>query len=203
MTSVTRRSALWAIFALVAAIAGAFVLVPRLSGPDYAGTAEEEVISVDSSTRTALMEAADRFLEADPRLNEGDLLAADEPGLNPRVFCHEDLIEVRRKGPRLLVGVMTWCEELARRGNRLVSGTGYGAPQLLTMESVNGRFTVQHVDEPTDGEANISTTRAMFSPEGAPRAIEMAGAGWDPENGIYEEARRTFGLPPDAKVVNP
>ena len=98
---------------------------------------------------------------------------------------------------------MTWCEELARSGNNLVTGTGYGAPQLLTMESVNGRFNVQHVDQPLDGSANIPTTRTMFSPAGAPRALELVGAGSDLEDGNRKEARKTFGLPPDAKVVFP
>ncbi|WP_433412237.1 hypothetical protein ACQP1V_24980 [Microtetraspora malaysiensis] len=202
MTRLSRRPLAWAIVVLVlAVVAGGIVMIPRLSGPDLAGTAQEQVISVDSSTRSALMEAADHFLETDPARNKGSFLATDKPALHPRMFCHEDLIEVRRKDPRLLVGLMAWCEELARSGDKLVAGSGYGVPLLLTMQSVNGRFTVQHVDEPGDGDANIPTIRAMFSPEGAPRAIELAGAGSDMEKGIRQEARRTFGLPPDAKVV--
>lgn len=203
MTSLIRRPATWAIVALALVVAGAVLLVPRLSGPDVAGTAQEEVISVDSPTRTALMEAADHFLETDPGLNQGNYLATTQPALKPRVFCREDLIEVRRKDPRLLVGLMTWCEELARSGNNLVTGTGYGTPQLLTMESVNGRFTVQHVDQPPDGSGNTATTRTMFSPAGAPRALELEGAGSDLEEGIRKEARKTFELQPDAKVVFP
>lgn len=205
MTRLNIRPLAWAIGVLVpAVVAGGVVMILRLSGPDLTGTAQEQVISVDSSTRSALMEAADHFLETDPARNKGNLLATDKPALHPRMFCHEDLIEVRRKDPQLLlVGLMAWCEELARSGEKLVAGSGYGVPLLLTMQSVNGGFTVQHVDEPADGDENIPTTRAMFSPEGAPRAIELAGAESDLEKGIREEARRTFGLPPDAKALLP
>ncbi|GAA4593993.1 hypothetical protein GCM10023194_59740 [Planotetraspora phitsanulokensis] len=178
------------------------MLVPRLSGSDLAGTAQEQVISVDSSTRTALMDAADHFLETDPARSEYGYLVNEKPALHPRMFCHEDLIEVRRKDPQLLVGLIAWCEELARSGHTLVVGTGYGGPLLLTMQSVNGRFIVQHVDEPTDGAGYESSTRALFSPEGAPRAIGLEGAGSDLEKEIYAEARRTFGLPQDAEVVS-
>ncbi|MEV7804593.1 hypothetical protein AB0O28_16755 [Microbispora sp. NPDC088329] len=201
MTRLSRRPLAWAILVLVVAVAGGVVLIPRLSGPDLPGTASEQVISVDSSTRTALMATADHFLETDSVRNEGNYLAAAQSALHPRMFCEEDLIEVRRKDARLLVGLVARCEELARSGDKLVSGTGYGVPLLLTMESVNGRFAVRHVDEPADGAEYASSTRALFSPEGAPRAIELAGAGWDMENSIYPEARRTFGLPPDARVV--
>ncbi|GII52432.1 hypothetical protein Pth03_08210 [Planotetraspora thailandica] len=199
MPSRTRHKAAWAVVVLLLAVGGAVLLVPRLSKPDLAGTAREQVVTVDPPTRTVLMEAADHFLETDPGRNEHNFLAAEKPDLRPRVFCREELIEVRRKDPQLLVGLMAWCEELARSGGTLTLGSGYAVPLLLTMESVGGRYAVRDVEEPLDGEANIPTTRAMFSPEGAPRAIELASAGSDMK-GVRAEARKAFGLPPDAPI---
>ncbi|WP_433245910.1 hypothetical protein ACQPYK_44300 [Streptosporangium sp. CA-135522] len=185
--------------ALVVAAVAWSALQPFWS--DVAGTAKEEVVSVDSSTREALLEAADRFLETDPDRVGSYALANDRPDLSPRVFCHEEFIEVRRKSSQLLLGIVAACEELARSGTLLVGGSGYRTSLLLTVESVDGRLTIRQVEEASDGDLNVPSVREMFSPRGAPRALELAATGSDMHSVVREEAREAFGLPADADVT--
>ncbi|WP_433367458.1 hypothetical protein [Streptosporangium sp. CA-115845] len=117
------------------------------------------------------------------------------------MFCHEEFVEVRRTSSQLLLGVVAVCEELARSGTLLVGGTGYRTSLLLTVESVNGGFTVRQVEEPLDGDLNIPSVREMFSPGGAPRALELAATGSDMHDVVREEAREVFGLPSDTDVT--
>ncbi|WP_030918214.1 hypothetical protein [Streptosporangium amethystogenes] len=185
--------------ALVVAVVAWSVLQPRW--PDVAGTAKEEIVSVDSSTRAAFLEAADRFLETDPDRVGNYVLASDRPDLSPRVFCHEEFVEVRRKNRQLLLGIVAACQELARSGPLLVGGSGYRTVLLLTVESVDGRLTVRQVEEPLDGDLNIPSVREMFSPRGAPRALELVATGSGMHDVVEEEAREVFGLPSDTDVT--
>ncbi|MBG0814157.1 hypothetical protein [Planomonospora sp. ID82291] len=184
---------------VIAAVAWSVVLRPYWSGVE--GKAGEEVVPVDASTREALLGAADRFLETDPGRVGGYVLAVDRPDLAPRVFYHEEFVEVRRKGPRLLLGIVAACEELARSGSLLIGGSGYRTSLLLTVEPVGGRFAVRRAEEPLDGDLNRPSVLAMFSPEGAPRALELEATGSDMHDALEEEARRAFALPPDTAVT--
>lgn len=196
-----RRSALWVSAAVALAVAAVAWSLLQPSWSDVAGTAKEEVVSVDSSTRGALLEVADRFLETDPDRVGSYVLASDRPDLSPRVFCHEEFVEVRRKSSQLLLGIVAACEELARSGTLLVGGSGYRTSLLLTIESVDGRLTVRQVEEPLDGDLNVSSVRELFSPRGAPRALELAATGSDMHDVVEEEAREVFGLPTDTDVT--
>ncbi|GAA2213053.1 hypothetical protein GCM10009850_085150 [Nonomuraea monospora] len=167
-------------------------------GPDATGKATEEVLEVGSAKRAALMAAADRFLETDPRRNAYNVLAKEMPELGPRTFCREEFIEVRRKDPRLLLlGIVAACQEYARRGGVLVTGSGFRSPLLLTVEPVGAGFAVREVEEPLDGDMNWPTVRAMFSPGGAPRALDLQAEGAYLHRAIEADARRAWGLPHD------
>lgn len=201
MAASGRRSAVWvsAAVALVVAVVAWSALQPSWS--DATGTAGEEVVSVDSSTREALLEAADRFLETDPDRVGSYVLVSGRPDLSPRVFCHEEFVEVRRKSSQLLLGIVAACEELARSGTLLVGGSGYRTSLLLTVEPGDGRLTVRQVKEPLDGDLNVPSVRELFSPLGAPRALELAATGSEMHDVVEEEAREAFGLPSDTDVT--
>ncbi|MBT2231777.1 hypothetical protein [Nonomuraea sp. NEAU-A123] len=188
--------------AVVLAIAGTVWVVPRLFASDVAGTAPEEVISVNPGMRATLLEVADRYLEKDSD-RVGVVLASERPELNPKMFCHEELIEVRRRDHQLLLGLVAGCEELARSGNVLIEGGGAILPLLLTVQPADGRFSVVHVQESEDGALYSSSIRKMFSPDGAPRALELSGDGRETSEAVREEARWVFGLPLDAPVTIP
>lgn len=196
-----RRLPVWVSGALALAImvVAWSVLQPIWSG--VTGKAEEEVVWVDSSTREALIEVADRFLETDSDRVGNYVLASDRPDLNPRVFCHEEFVEVRRKGSDLLLGIVAACEELARSGTLLVGGSGYRTSLLLTVESADGRLAVRQVKEPLDGDLNTPSVREMFSFWGAPRALRLEATGSDMHDVVREAACEVFGLPSDTDVT--
>ncbi|MER5647799.1 hypothetical protein [Streptosporangium sp. NPDC002524] len=173
--------------------------------PDLTGLAREEVLTLDASTRATFLRVIDDYLRTAPERVGNTFLAQEKPELDPRTFCHEDLVEIRRKSANAyLVGVVATCEEFARSGDVLLTGTGFRSPLLVTLEATGGRFEVRHVEEPGDGAMNLPSVRAMFSPDGAPRAHELSGNG---SPGLTEstrdEARRAFGLPPTAKITHP
>lgn len=201
MTLSRRRPALWAIIAVILASAGVVWVVPRLFESD-AGTAPEEVVSVGSAMRATLLEVADRYLEKNSA-RVGTVLASEKPELNPKLFCDEELIEVRRRDPQLLLGLVAWCEELARSGNVLIEGGGAITPLLLAVQPADGHFSVVQVKESEDGALSVPSIRKMFSPDGAPQALELSGAGRETSDALREEARWTFGLPLDAPVTFP
>ncbi|GAA4936237.1 hypothetical protein GCM10023334_045090 [Nonomuraea thailandensis] len=204
-----RRRAVWAGAALAVAVA-AIALPDRGSfRAGVTGTAVEEVLRVDSATRAALLEAADRHLETDPGRVGQYLLITERPELRPRVFCREEFVEVRRKDPHLLLGVVAACLELARSGAGLVGGSGFHSPLLLTVEragerageQAGERFAVREVEEPLDGDMNLPSIRRMFSPEGAPRAVDLEAGGRETQQALDDEACRVFGLPAGTEVT--
>jgi hypothetical protein len=130
------------------------------------------------------------------------LLAGSSPELKPRSFCDVRLIETRQRGADLLVGVEAFCEELARRGNALVRGTGASGGLLLTLRTNDATRTVVHVEEPGLGPDYTASLDRMFTEAGRAeldRAVDRRGGSG--EEWAYTEARRVFGLPPGAPVV--
>ncbi|MGJ6961077.1 hypothetical protein ACSDR0_04145 [Streptosporangium sp. G11] len=184
-------------------VAGLQAWEPRR--PDLTGLAREEVLTLDASTRATFLRVVDDHLQTAPERVGNTFLTQERPELDPRMFCHEELVEIRRKSANAyLVGVVAMCEEFARSGDALLSGTGFRVPLLVTLEAAGGRFEVRHVREAGDGAENLPSIRAMFSPDGAPRAHELGGHG---SPGLAErtgdEARRAFGLPSTAKIIHP
>ncbi|MEV7908554.1 hypothetical protein, partial [Streptomyces anulatus] len=106
--------------ALALGIAG--WMIWQLQEPDSTGLAREQVVVIGPKTRAALMDAVDRYLETtDPKREKPQVLAALKPELKPKMFCHEDLVEVRQKGEnQQLVGLAASCEEYAKIGQRLL-----------------------------------------------------------------------------------
>ncbi|MEU4540118.1 hypothetical protein AB0G15_35290 [Streptosporangium sp. NPDC023825] len=188
---------------IVLGAAGLWALESRES--DRTGLAREEILTLDASTRATFLQVVDDHLQTAPERVGDTFLTDEKPELGPRTFCHEDLIEIRRKSANAyLVGVVATCEEFARSGDTLLSGTGFRSPLLVTLEAAKGRFEVRHVEETGDGSMNLPSIRAMFSPEGAPRAHELSGYGSpDLPEGTGDEARLAFGLPLTAKIVHP
>ncbi|TYB56364.1 hypothetical protein FXF51_43835 [Nonomuraea sp. PA05] len=197
-----RWRAVWVGIALTCAVAAVALPDHGWFGPDATGEATEEVLEVGSAKRAALMAAADRFLETDPRRNAHNVLAEEMPELGPRTFCREEFVEVRRKDPRLLLGIVAACEEYARHGGVLVTGSGFRAPLLLTVEPAGKGFVVRAVEEPLDGDMNWPSVRTMFSPGGAPRALDLQAEGSYLHRAIEEDARRAWGLPEGTEVSN-
>jgi hypothetical protein len=73
-------------------------------------------------------------------------LAAERPDLRPRWFCAERVIEIRRAGDELAVGLDVRCEEYARWGETLVTGTGGHGPQLALLSGGPDRYVVRRIE---------------------------------------------------------
>ncbi len=175
----------------------------QLQEPDSTGLAREQVVAIGPKTRVALMDAVDRYLETpDPKREQPHILAALKPELNPRTFCHENLVEVRQKSDsQQLVGLAVACEEYARSDKKLLASSQYQALALLTVDSTGGHYQVVEVQEALEGDLLRSSVREMFSRDGAPRALEINDSGFPAlveEN--RTEGRKAFGLPQNAEI---
>ncbi|MER7210937.1 hypothetical protein [Streptosporangium sp. NPDC000239] len=186
---------------LVVGVAG--WMIWQLQEPDSTGLAREPVVVVGDKTRASLMEAIDRYLEtADPKREKPQVLAALKPELKPRMFCHENLVEVRKKSEsQQLVGIAASCEEYARVGQKLLASSQYKNLSLLTVEPNGETYRVIDIQEALEGDLVRSSVREMFSAEGAPRALEISDSDFSAlseENRV--EGRKVFGLPPNAEI---
>ncbi|MEV7007078.1 hypothetical protein [Streptosporangium sp. NPDC051022] len=179
-------------------------MIWQLQEPDSAGLAREPVAVIGQKTRAALLEAVDTYLETttDPKREKPQVLAALRPDLKPKMFCHEELIEVRQKSEnQQLAGLAASCEEYARTGKQLLASSQYKNLALLTMDTTGGRYQVLDIQEALEGDLLRSSVREMFSAEGAPRALEISASDFSAlteENRV--EGRKTFGLPADAGI---
>ncbi|WP_436761694.1 hypothetical protein [Streptosporangium sp. V21-05] len=185
---------------IVLGAAGWWTLESR--GPDRTGLAREEILTLDASTRATFLQVVDHLQTAPERVGN-TFLTDEKPELGPRTFCHEVLIEIRRKSANAyLVGVVATCEEFARSGDALLSGTGFRSPLLVTLEATKGRFEVRYVEETGDGSNHLPSIRKMFSADAATRALDISNYGPPGlPRGTGDEARRAFGLPPTAKIT--
>ncbi|MFD0884421.1 hypothetical protein ACFQ08_07620 [Streptosporangium algeriense] len=186
---------------LVVGVAG--WMIWQLQEPDSTGLAREPVVVVGQKTRASLLEAIDKYLEtADPKREKPQVLAALKPELKPRMFCHENLVEVRQKSEsQQLVGIAASCEEYARIGQKLLASSQYKNLSLLTVEPTGETYRVVDIQEALEGDLVRSSVREMFSAEGAPRALELSDSGFSAlseENRV--EGRKVFGLPPNAEI---
>jgi hypothetical protein len=124
-------------------------------------------------------------------------------------FCSADMIELRREGAELKVGLLALCQEYARAGDELLCGSGEHGPKLVTLVSSNSgpgpaRYEVRHVQSARDGASYWPSVQQMFSRAGQAelrrleaqvRPSELA----DPA----VEARQAFGLPPGTACTPP
>ncbi|GAA2611346.1 hypothetical protein SMC26_41550 [Actinomadura fulvescens] len=150
--------------------------------------------SVDGRLRTQLVPLIQAHLET-----KADLGGAlnDQPELKSRWLCDLELIETERRGPDLLTGVYTACQEFARMGPSLLAGTGFVSPMRITVRS----GAVASVEKPLDGAGFGPTVSRMFSKAGERRVFDFIGSGGPFErDGLSQRARRSFGLPGNAPV---
>lgn len=150
---------------------------------------------VDPHLQTELTPVIQRHLET--RVDHGGALtsAAKPEG---RWFCDLRMVETRRRGPDVLAGIYAHCEELARRGQGMVTGTSFMAPMLITLRS----GAVTKVEKPMDGAGYGPGIDRMFTEEGEHAVFEMTGSGFSDEETLRARAKRMYGLPPAAPVAN-
>lgn len=118
------------------------------------------------------------------------------PGmLGGRWFCAEEVIEIRRTGDELAVGVDALCEEYTRDGDELVAGSGEHGPKVVVLAAGPDGYRVVRVDAPPDGAGFSPWVAHNFSAAGA---REVRGGTSFPDTAA--QAREAYGLPPDAPV---
>jgi len=117
-------------------------------------------------------------------------------GAEARWFCVARVIEIRRTGDELAVGIEDLCEEFARDGDALVAGSGERGPKVVVLTAAPDGRRVTRVESPPDGDAHVRWVRRNFTAGGAAEA-EHLGL---PADAPAAQAREAFGLPPTAPV---
>lgn len=150
------------------------------------------------SVRPAIHEQLPRSRE----VSEGGMLTGSRQDLRPRWFCAEMPIEIWRQGSDIRVGLITHCAEYGRDGDALVNGTGISGAMAVTVTGEPGTYRLSRVEWARDGAAHAASIERMFTPAGAKEALQVERGGHGPDSATLEdEARRHFGLPPNASVL--
>jgi hypothetical protein len=132
---------------------------------------------------------------------DGELERGPWPGLlssehsEARWFCAEEVIEIRRAGDELAVGVDALCEEYLRDGDELLVGSGEHGPKAVILGAGPDGYRVVRVDVPPDGAGFTPWVQRNFSDAGA-RELNRRSLPSD----TAAQAREAFGLPADAPV---
>jgi hypothetical protein len=153
----------------------------------------EPLAELDPATERAVLLVIDAELERGPWPG---MLESERPELGPRWFCVERVIEVRRAGDELEVGIEAQCDELARSGREVLSGSGEHGPKVVVLVAEQDGYRVDRVDVPPDGPGFVRWVEDNFSDAGRTDLYGWALS----EDPNLEQARRTFGLPADAPV---
>jgi hypothetical protein len=124
------------------------------------------------------------------------MLSSTRPELAARWFCAERVIEIRRAGDEVAVGIEASCDEFAREGDALVAGSGESGPKVVVLVAGSNGYRVSRVDAPPDGDARLRWVRRSFSEDGAAQ-VERGSLSRD---ATVTQAREAFGLPPGAPV---
>lgn len=154
---------------------------------------------VSPAQARVLLPVADAYLTRHTaQLYGTGYLASKYPALTVRDFCTIRIIEVRRAGPRWLVGLSASCGEFARRGGTLLEGTGGDGNAVLTLTRDHGRYRAAWlaVSPPYPDQAWVA---AHFS-AGAAAELDADTAPMTPYP--VSQARRAFGLSPTSPAIS-
>ncbi len=161
----------------------------------YAAYEEWAPPTVDAGESRAVLPAIDRYLTSD---RTG--LLSDRSGTGPvtrpgvTTVCTERIIEIRRSGGDLRVGLAADCGDYGRRGGTLVMGTGGASAAEFTVSAATDLVTAAAY-EPDD--APPSWFAAHFSTAGADEFQRWEdGSGAVPDSAV--RARTLLGLPSSA-----
>jgi len=178
--------------ALAAVVGGVFVANPmRPPLPD-----------VNHAQARAMLPAIEKYLDSPAGGNlRGGVLAVHHPKLKPRTFCTAAIIEIRRAGSRWRVGMVTWCEEYARQGHALVSGTAGGGYEVMVLAGAAGGHyrVVSAVSDFGPPAPDPGWVNRHFS-RGAAREINSGHFPGPPDP--VAQAGRFFGFPPGTQAVS-
>lgn len=149
---------------------------------------------VNQAQARAMTPAIDAYLARHATSLGGGMLLQTVPRLKPRVFCDQVIIEIRPAGPgRWKVGMQISCDELARKGNKLIEGTAgdIGGGDVMTLvRSGAGFHAVSLITGSDFYDPGWADTH--FSP-GA--AAEINGPNPPEPPDPVSQAWRAFGLP--------
>jgi hypothetical protein len=170
-----RRVGVW-----VVAVAGAVWLMADWDAPPR----------VDSGLAAAVLPVIDEELERGPWPG---LLSNARPELEPRWFCVEHVVETRRPGNEVRVGLTALCEEYARDGATLLTGSGERVAKVVDLVVAATGYRVIGIDAAPDGPFQDWWLAHGFTETGARQANELLLAG----ETTAPQARQAFGLPND------
>jgi len=113
-----------------------------------------------------------------------------------RWVCTQKVIETRPDGERVKIGLVASCDEVAKEGNGLVTGSGFRRqPMVYRVERTPDGYRVLDRQLAMDGAGHSPSIKAMFSWVGARRVLD--GASPDDPKSVSAAA---FGLPEDTPV---
>jgi hypothetical protein len=154
---------------------------------------------VDVEEARAVLPLIDEHLERGPWPG---LLTTTRPDLEPRWFCEEQVIETRRDGAELRVGLVASCSEFGRVDDALLEGSGEMSAKLAVLAGRPDRWEVIRIESPPPGHAATEWERARFSPV-AVKHLRRHEVSPGLSEALTAQARLAFGLPPDSPVRFP
>ncbi|MFD8074271.1 hypothetical protein ACFV3E_16685 [Streptomyces sp. NPDC059718] len=149
---------------------------------------------VDPRLERAVLPVVDRYLTTDPAGPLGETELRGEDGSVPHGFCTERVIEIRRAGGGLRVGLAAWCGHYVRKGDGVTALDGVVTLGVVTVSPASAPARVGDTAWEPDGDAT-AWTRANFSAGGAAEARRLMSDGGSQLTDPEAEARAAFGLP--------
>lgn len=149
---------------------------------------------LDAALERSVLPVVDRYVLTDPRASLGGDETAGPNRAGPRGFCTERVIEIRRTGTDLRVGLVAWCGHFERTGARLTDLEDGVTAGVLTVSPASAPARVTGASwEPDDTLATWAP--AHFSPAGTAEVERVLA---DSDANLVDpavQARAAFGLP--------
>ncbi|WP_409496607.1 hypothetical protein [Amycolatopsis sp. cmx-11-12] len=147
----------------------------------------DEMPTVDDAVAREALPPIDEHLRA----NGWTGTLADSGLPDVRWVCTQKVIETRPDGDRVKVGLVASCDEVAKEGGGLVTGSGFRRrPMVYRVERTPDGYRVLDRELAKDGAGYSPSVKAMFSWVGARRVLH--GASPDSPETVSPAA---FGLP--------